>query len=127
MPYSPPAALLRGQGVPRPSGGAARQGVEQVACRFSAPGDGRINVRQPHDRSTIGIEAGINQLRSCKPLGFWPIDPITESRAVQTEMRGGARHASQSNALRLPSRPAAMVSGSSATRYSPTVSDPGRA
>jgi hypothetical protein len=125
----------RGRGAPiRPGGaaarsgrsaserGAARQGVEQVACRFSAPGDGR-----PHDRSTIGVEAGINQLRSCKPVGFWPMDPITQSRAVQTEMRGGARHASQSNALRLPSRPAAMVSGSSANEYSPTVSDPGRA
>jgi len=36
---SEPAALLRCQGVRRLSGGAARQGVEQAACRFSARGE----------------------------------------------------------------------------------------
>jgi hypothetical protein len=36
---SEPAALLRGQGIQRPSGSAARQGFEQAACRFSAHGE----------------------------------------------------------------------------------------
>jgi hypothetical protein len=36
---SEPAALLHCQGVRRRGGGAARQGVEQAACRFSAHGE----------------------------------------------------------------------------------------
>jgi hypothetical protein len=59
---SEPASLLHCQGVRRSSGGAARQGVEQAACRFRAHGKAVVE-RDDDGHAPGGVHAAGERYR----------------------------------------------------------------